>query len=377
MQAGRRGRGRVPGARELGEERAVVAAVAPEVRGRDRLAPGLRAERERAADQRVARGRAQERGDRVVEVLVESRVVPLEDEVVVVRAHGRGWGQRPAAEGERRRERGRARARRLLLVRIGRSVERVGAEVPARVAETERHGPRARVPAAGDAQEAGRGLRVVAEAGVLGPVPVDRRRDGLADAHRRAIAAGVERVAAVGVARLELHVRPPEVRAARHDVHDAADGVRAPERGTAAREDLDPLDGVERHVEIRGEVAALGIRHGLAVHEEQRPVEVRAADPDVGLRPVQAAPPHVGPEDRLEHVGKRADSRHRGDLLPRHDPDRGGGGRDVEARRDDRHFLPDARRGGFVSRHVLPRKRPRQEAPRRARRRRGISWAGG
>jgi hypothetical protein len=100
-QAARRGRCRVPGARELGEKCAMVAAVAPEIRGRNRLATGLDAERERASEKSVARGHAKEPGDGVMEVLVERRVVPLEDEVVVVGTHERGRGQRPTAERER------------------------------------------------------------------------------------------------------------------------------------------------------------------------------------------------------------------------------------------------------------------------------------
>src|ERR1019366_8312605 len=83
-QAARRGRPRVPGARELGEKCAMVAAVIPEIRGRNRLATGLDTERERASEKPVARGHAKEPGDGVMEVLVERRVVPFEDEVVVV-----------------------------------------------------------------------------------------------------------------------------------------------------------------------------------------------------------------------------------------------------------------------------------------------------
>ena len=155
------------------------------------------------------------------------------------------------------------------------------------------------------------------------------------------------------IASFELHRGAPQVAAARHDVHGAADRTGAPHRGAGPREDLDPLDRGDGDVDVEREVAALRVVDGLSIHEDERPAPARAADRDVGLRGGRATRAHVHAEDGAQDVGQRVRAGQRVDLRTGHDPDDGGSGR-VEAGRDGGYDAGDLRRlvllGSFLRR---------------------------
>ncbi len=255
-----------------------------------------------------------------------------------------GRREREAAERERSRERRRAGARGLLLVRVRRPVEGIRPERALGEPEPERDGALSGVPPARDAEDPGRRLGVVAEARRLGAPPVHADRHGLGHAHGESRAALVEGLGPVGVAPLELHRGPSEVAAARHDVHGAPDRARAPHGRAGTGEDLDPLDGGHGDVEVEREMVALRVVDGLAVHEDEGPVEVAAADPDVRLHAARPAPPHVDAEHGAQDVRDGVGAGQRVDLLAGHDAHDGRLGRLREARGDDAHVAADLRR---------------------------------
>ena len=93
-------------------------------------------------------------------------------------------------------------------------------------------------------------------------------------------------------------------------------------------------------------MVALGVVDGLAVHEDERPVDVAAADPDVRLHAARAAAPHVDAEHGAQDVRDRAGAGQRVDLVAGHDAHDGRRGRVLEAARDDAHVAADA--GGLL-----------------------------
>ncbi len=260
---------------------------------------------------------------------------------------------------------------------IRRPVERVRSERALREPEPERDGALPGVPSARDAQD-----RPVADS-------VSSRKPAVSARHQSTptVTGSATRTASrappwsrdsrpAGVAPFELHRGPPEVAAARHDVHPASDRARAPHGRAGAREDLDPLDGGHGDVEVEREMVALRVVDRLAVHEDERPVEVAAADPDVRLHAARAAPPHVDAEHGAQDVRHGVGAGQRVDLLAGHDAHDGRRGRARESGRDDAHFAGGrARAGPPPTRPGRPRDgRGRGRGPRRRCRRAGVGF---
>src|ERR1039458_6386456 len=73
------------------------------------------------------------------------------------------------------------------------------------------------------------------------------------------------------------------------DIDDAADGVRAIERGTGAAHDFNALDVFERHRDIHVGVAGLRVAEAHAVEQDEGLAEAGAADGEIGLHAIGRA----------------------------------------------------------------------------------------
>ena len=149
--------------------------------------------------------------------------------------------------------------------------------------------------------------------------PDDRSAD--ADSASRTRAALESNLAAAGggaeAAALENERRLLD-RAPRDHVDRAAEGVGTEERRARSVQDLDALDGVERHRNVAVVMARLRVVQTHAVDEHEHLTEVRAAHGEVGLHAADAAHPHVDRRRQSQHVGDRLHRQPR-NLLARDD----------------------------------------------------------
>ena len=169
----------------------------------------------------------------------------------------------------------------------GRAPREVGADGPAAGVA---HG----LPALAGDDLAGAALRGDGEAG-RGARP----RTG--EAALCVVHVGLRAVASVRLrlppARRSLHRALPAEGRARHQVDDAAEGVRAVERRRRAAQHLHPCDLAQGDGQVRQEVARHGVVQTGAVEQDEDAVERRAAQRQVALHAEGRARLHVHPAD--------------------------------------------------------------------------------
>jgi hypothetical protein len=100
-----------------------------------------------------------------------------------------------------------------------------------------------------------------------------------------------------------LHDQRGRGRTAGDDVDRAAEGVGAEDRGPRSLQNLDPLDGVERHGDVAVVVARLGVVQANAVDQHQHLTEICPANGEVGLHAGNAARTHIHRRRQPQHIG--------------------------------------------------------------------------